>query len=290
MADESDVINAFKALLVKTLYPTGVPGNQVSPVATVPVSVMGGWPLPSDVDQAMTARKVLISIYPRPEERTTSRLQQAYLNKGQNATGTTVSVNGQAVTFGGAPVAGDIIAVSVDAAAAVQLQAPVFGYGVNSADTPASIATALAGLIPGASSAGAVLTVPALEVGATVTGSWSVLQETGRLEKRFQISVWAPKYDLRDSVAKVLKPVLDLNYRLNLVDGTQTTTRHGRQLHLDELQKQQIYRRDFFYYAEWATTTAPQTAPALVIPEVNLYPEGRYGGLDDTFYVDYTPL
>ncbi len=272
MADESDVANAFKAALVQVLYPSGVPGNQLSPLVNAKVSVMSGWPAPADIDAAMAAQKVLISIFPRPEERVTSRLNQAHLVKQQNATGTTASATGTVVTFGGSPAVGDLIKVGVDAAAALALGATAFGYGVNSGDTPASIATALAGLIPGASSLGAALTVPALSVSASVTGSWTVVQETGRLEKQFQLVVWAPKFDIRDTVAKALKPALDLRYRMTLADGTTATTRYGRQIQSDALQKPGIYRRDIFYYAEWPTTTADQTVPAVTITTANVSP------------------
>lgn len=270
MADESDIVNAFKSVLTQVVYPAGVPGNGVSPLIGSKVSLMGGWPLPGDVDSAMASGLCLVSIFPRAEEKVTSRLNQPYLPVSQRAIGVTATVSGQTVTFGGTPAAGDLIKVSVDAGSALLLGASAFGYGVNSGDTPTLVATALAALIHGATSAGPVLTVPAIQVLAGVSASWNVVRETGRQEKLFQITVWAPKYDKRDAIAKALKPLLDLAYRIQLPDGTVTTTRYARSHQADELQKQMIYQRHLFYFAEWATTTAPQVFPVVTAPVVNL--------------------
>ena len=96
-----------------------------------------------------------------------------------------------------------------------------------------------------------------------------MIRETSRQEKLFQITVWAPKYDKRDAIAKAIRPVLDLAYRITLPDGTVTTTRYGRSHQVDELQKQVIYQRHLFYVAEWATTVT-ELVPSVTAPVVNL--------------------
>lgn len=78
-------------------------------------------------------------------------------------------------------------------------------------------------------------------------------REVRRQTKQFQITVWAPTPALRSAIAKALDLALALTSRIDLPDGSQVTLSYGKQTERDEQQKVLIYRRDFFYAANYAT-------------------------------------
>ncbi|MFD2271408.1 hypothetical protein ACFS07_10410 [Undibacterium arcticum] len=133
-------------------------------------------------------------------------------------------------------------------------------YAVQVADTLTSIATALATLIvagiPGAGSAGAVITLPAtarinaVRVGVTGTS----IREIRRQERLFQISVWADTPAHRDAIAPAIDVVLAITQFMTLVDQSTARMTYKSSPVSDEFQKDKLYRRDLFYTVEYATT------------------------------------
>jgi hypothetical protein len=82
----------------------------------------------------------------------------------------------------------------------------------------------------------------------------SLLEEWGRQEQGFQISILAPTPNLRDLVAQVVSCTLIQISFLSLADGTGGRLRYRSTANYDTEQASSIYRRDLNYDVEYATT------------------------------------
>lgn len=71
MADLADVENAIKALVIGIVYPNG---NSSPSIVNEQVTIGRGWPLAKDIDTALAAGSVIVSIFSPPGmERNTTR-------------------------------------------------------------------------------------------------------------------------------------------------------------------------------------------------------------------------
>jgi Mg2+/citrate symporter len=94
---------------------------------------------------------------------------------------------------------------------------------VQSGDTLANIATALAVQISGASSSGAVITLPASAAFEIRIGSEDVVGRIlRRQEKDFQVTVWAGSPAVRAATALAVDNGLSALTSLNMPDGSPT--------------------------------------------------------------------
>lgn len=254
MADLTDVANALVTLVSATLYPNGI--GQAS-VAGVGVRVYQGWPNPEQLDPDLRATTPIchVSVYPRPEEKNTTRYMPTWKQTSVNTPTLTLTIAGQAVTVGGTvPLASNPHVVMVMG------NGKPYVYAVLATDTLNSIAAALAALIAadiaGTAAAGAVITLPnsarlqAARVGVTGTA----VREVRRQERSFQIGIWADTPAHRDSIAQAIDPVLAFTTFLALPDGTSGRLIYRSSMVSDQLQKDRLYRRDLFYSVEYATT------------------------------------
>lgn len=262
MADISDVENALVALIAQTLYPNGT--GQAS-AAGVPAKVYAGWPTQSQLDADMMGGTAHVTVFPRPEERNTTRYSKDWKQQSVNTPTLTMTISGQTVTVGGIiPAANNPHNVEVSA------NGQTFVYAVQVADTLTSIATALAVLIaagiPGTTSTGAVITLPnsarisAARVGVTGT----MIREIRRQERLFQATIWADTPAHRDALAQLIDPVLAATPFLLLADQTAARLIYKGSPITDALQKAKLYRRDLLYTVEYGTT---QTTTATQITQ-----------------------
>jgi hypothetical protein len=258
MADVIDVQNALVALIAQTLYPNGT--SQPSIVAA-PCKVYPGWPTQSQLDADLIAGTHHVTVYPSPTERNTTRYPKRWKTLAITAPTLTLAVNGQQITVGGAMPA-PFSACNM----AILVSGKNYVYAVQSTDSLASIATALAALLaadyPGASSLGAVITVPTVgyiasaKVGTTGTS----IREIRRQEKVFQITAWCDTPAHRDAVVGPVDVALAATQFLTLADGTAARLIYKSTLVDDAKQKAKLYRRDLIYTVEYATTqTATDT-------------------------------
>lgn len=251
MADISDVLSVLVALAAQTIYPNGT--SQPSAVG-VPVMVYQGWPDPNTLDADVAALNagsgghVHVSIYPRPEERKTTRYQAAWHPISTIPATLTLTLSGQLLTVGGT--------VSLPQNLLVLANGAAHTYAVQVGDTLTSIATAIAALIQGASSAGAVVTLPGdvTVTAARVGGSGQMLREVRRQDRTIQITVWANSPTNRTAVAVALDGALAGIEFITLPDGTAGRLVYRNSPISDELSKSQVYRRDLFYTVDFATT------------------------------------
>lgn len=256
MADASDVANALAAFAAQTLYPNGT-SQPSSPTGNPPCIAYQGWPDPNTLDVDLPAGKVHVSVFPRPEEKNTSRFPRDPQQLTVNTPTLAATIAGQQVT-----IAGSIPAASNPTNVSILANGQFAVYAVQTSDTLTSIATALAALaaafIPGTTSAGAVITfAAAARIAAARVGVGATqIRELRRQEKLFQVSVWAGTPALRDAVSQVLD-VAFAKPEQQFITMTDTfgarLVYHGTRV-IDDSEKANLYRRDLLFMIEYATT------------------------------------
>lgn len=266
MADEVDVETTLLGIIVGALYPNGT--SQPSS-ASVAVSVFRGWPTVNQMEAAKNATSGLVnvSITTRSgSEKNTSRYPINWQQTSVAPVHTlTVSVNNNVITFGGTVAVPQNVLVLIG-------QNKVYNYAVQANDTLNTIAAAVATLInadfSGTVSSGAVITVASgAAVKARIASSGTVIQEVGRQEKVFQISIWAPPCNVasqdadtwRTAVARIIDPALKKLIRIVLPDQTFAHMKYERTIVMDAAEMQGLYRRDLYFWVEYPTTIT-QTA------------------------------
>jgi hypothetical protein len=260
MADLADVENAVEATVTTAVYPSG--SSQPSIIDTQ-VSIARGWPVAADIDTAMAAGNCIVSIYSQPNvERNTTR----YPRDDQVLTAPvhtlTVAVSGNTITIGGTVATPQNVIVLCGPTLA-------FAYSVQSNDTLASIATALAALIaasfPGTAAAGDVITIAGKPgtIRARVASQGTVWTEQRRQERGLQVTCWCPTPSLRDALVAAIDVAFAQIDWLTLADQSAARIRYERTIETDAPEKVLLFRRDLFYTVEYPTatiTTAPETA------------------------------
>lgn len=269
MADLSDVENALAQIISDTLYPAGIPGGfePASPVASVPVICYPGWPNSATLDEDLAKGKVHVSVFALDGERNTTRYPKDWQELVPAVTTLIALVSGQTITIGGT------VSTPQNVMAAVN-DLP-FVYAVQAGDALSDIAAGLAALIavsiPGTTSAGPVVSVPAggMISAARIGGQGVAIMETRRQERMFQITVWADTPDHRNAVAKPIDAALSVLERITLPDQTSARLIYKGSPQSDAAQLQGCYRRDFVYSVEYATTIQ-ETETQIVAELINV--------------------
>ena len=269
MADVSDIEQALVNLIADIFYPNGT----ANPSAVgAPVSVYRGWPVANDLDADVKAGRVNITVFPDPGmTRNVTRywpqtVQVAVVEPTIIATDTD---SGATVTLSGTITAGNVVGVQFGAGA----QAVAYAYRVLAGDTLPSVAAALAALIPGAISAGPVLTLPSnVEDGAAVMTPQPVSTEVRRQDQGFRISCWCANPTQRDIVAglvdRALAGLRDANGNftrfLTITSGGEVGwIRYLRSYTFDNPSKDAVWRRDLLYEVEYSTALL-ETEPVML--------------------------
>ena len=263
MADIDDLLNDLTTLIAGVIYPNG---TSHASVVGAKVRVYPGWPVPNALETDLQAGNAHVSIYPRPEERNTTRYATAYGEATIRPATLTADVSGNTVTIGGA--------VEVPQAVMVLLNfgRTAYSYLVKQNDALATIATGLAALIPGATANGRVISITGaydIKTGIITTGT--ATKEVRRQERLVQIVIWAPTPEIRSAIARVVDPFLTTIVRFTLADSSSARLTYKNSPITDMLQKAAIYRRDLFYTVEYATTVQ-DTFYTIGTTQINLTP------------------
>jgi hypothetical protein len=276
VADQSDVCNALVALISATIYPNGT--DKPSP-GTFDARVFAGWPVPAALDQDLAKVPAVsqISVFPRPEEHNTTRYETRWREVSRNTATLALTIGGQAVTISGqAPNATNPQNVMV------MVNGKPYVYHVQLNDTLLSVLNALTALIavdyPLVSTQALTMTLPAgARISAARVGVIGVIErEVRRQNKLFQITVWASTPEARDGIAKVIDPALAGTFWIQLADQTQGRLIFKSSTQSDEQQRQRLYRRDLFYYVEFATN---QQQTATEITQAELIVQASVNGI-----------
>ncbi|PRP68703.1 hypothetical protein BUE93_20780 [Chromobacterium amazonense] len=259
MADISDVLKQVSGLVAGFAYPNGTaqPSAAGAPIRTYP-----GWPTPNKLETDLKTGIVNVSLHDMPgERRVDESIGQPWTVTQRPAHTLTATVSGNMVTMGGAVSPQNVL---------IQLNGQDYIYTAQPSDTLNSIAAALSALVPGASSNGPAVTLPAgSRVVARVGGIGSAFREITRQEKHIMVSFWAGAPALRDSVASFLIPRLADVRNLLLPDGSFAFMRYERNQNNDAQQTGGLYRRDLFLSVRFSTTSTQQVAE-VIAPVINV--------------------
>lgn len=272
MADLPDVLIALGNLSNGALYPSGQPMGsvQASPVAGVPVRIMDGWPTPAALDGLKTSTLVVVSIYPLPTERKTTRYPRMWETSGSAQAQTfTLTQIGQTVAVGGQqPTSfyGQNFAVFVNGKAYIYRS--LLSDGIN------SIASALCALISadvgGVSVAANVITFPSTaRIGPLRMGTQApIAQEVKRQEREFQITIWSGNPDARNKVASPIDIAIAQNAFLAFADGSKGRLLYKNSPFTDFDQKAGLFRRDLIVTVEYPTLASDMAPQATVVETI----------------------
>ena len=267
MSDLSDVENLLISTLTQIIYPNGTANPSI---INANCRIFRGWPIPAQLDADLAAGIIDISLYPQEQDQRTTRYPKDWQQANVPTPTLTLTVSGTMIIVGGTPTS------PLNAAAIVNNIGYV--YPVQATDTVNTIATGLAALInvnTPATSSGPVITIPAAtEMSATVGTIGTIVRETRRQKRKFQINCWCPTPAVRDSIgAAIDEAFADIDF-LTMPDGISARVLYESSMVVDNLERQGLYRRYMNYSVEYATSDT-QTTPQVVAQTVNLT-----GGLD----------
>lgn len=218
----------------------------------------------------LAAGTINVSVYPMANEQRTTRYPRTYETLTVPTVNLTLTASGTTITVGGTSSS------PLNAAAVVNNRGYV--YAVQANDTLDDIATGLAALINAdtpATSSGPVITIPAAtKLAARAGGVGTVIRETKRQKRGFQLTFWCPTPALRDDVVPPVDQMLaDIDY-LTLPDGSAGRLLYERTIVSDRVEREGLYRRDLIYSVEYGTTETLDAAQ-IVVELMNIT-----GGLD----------
>lgn len=275
MADESDVEAALVLVAAGALYPNGT-GQASALLNATPVRCYRGWPVEQNLKKDCALGVANVSVFARNGvERNVTRYPRDDQELSRGAKTLTATVNDQSITLGGT--------VTTPQNVVVQTHRASVAYAVQANDTLTTIATALATLLaalfPGTTNTGPVVTIPASAHAGIVTARVGVQgvvgREVKRQDKSFQISLWAPTPEVRDSLAKTVDPALAALTFVALADGTKGWIRYEFTIVMDTPSEEGMYRRDLFYTVEYPTMTTE------IVTEITGISVGFTGGQSD---------
>lgn len=252
MADIDDITARLAAIIADVLYPNGT--SQPS-ICGIGVAVSPGWPLPAQLDADIKANRARVTVYARGDGRNTTRYPVVWQETQAAAQTLTLSHTDTTVTLGGTVSTPQVVVVNGQA------------YAVQPTDTLDSIAAGVAALIPGASSAGPVVSCPTGIKQAALAATGTVSKETRRQTETLQVTVWAESPQARGLVAKAVDTALSELSRFD-VDGASVRLFWRSAINIDRSENALIYRRDILYSIEYPTVVS-QVATQIATPIVN---------------------
>ena len=278
MADQADVENSLVNIVTGVLYPSGVSGpSAVSPINGAVTSISRGWPVPATLDAILTAKGVLVRVYPEPGmTRNTTRYAPAWKQRPAVVPTLTASVTGPIVTFGGIGSAAHV--------AAILWGGQAVNYRLSDGDGPGQVAAYFASVIIGSGLNGNAVSIPTnLDVTVRIEVDQPSSLEVRRQDQGFRVSVWASSFAPRDQTAATIDAALATlpatdefgnaiatgTMFLALADGSNGWLRYRSTTNLDNAEKAGLYRRDLCYLVEYPTEIV-QNAPPFVVGEIPL--------------------
>ena len=245
MADIVDVENALALFIAGVLYPSGAIAGQASTAGPV-CKIYRGWPIPQSLTADLAAGVVNISIFTESGgEKNTTRCFQVWETLTPASPQITLAVSGNVVTIGGSIQAGDFAMIKVGWRSA-------YSVPVAANSTLASLASALAALIPGASAVGPVVTIATSQTVLVAAGGQGVgWLELQRSQQQMRVTLWCASPTQRDQMGPPLRVAFAGIERLTLADGGSARVYYQRSIISDANENQTCYRRDMFFTAEF---------------------------------------
>lgn len=265
MADISDAEQVLVSLLTSAAYPSGTASPSI---INAPLRIYRGWPVPANLDRDLAAGVVNLTVFPRNAiETNTTRFQREFQVRDAGARTITATVSGRAITLGGTVTVPQNIGIRVGGLGL----ADIFTYSVQANDTLTTIATALAGLVAvkyaGTTSTGPVITIPfGGALAARIGGTGKVWRELRRQRRGVQITAWCSTPAQRDACAPILDSLEQYTF-ITAPDGSAMRLRYNSSFTIELGEKENSYRRDWFYDVEYPTTEIQTAYEIITITE-----------------------
>jgi hypothetical protein len=278
MADIADVRNAMVAIAGAAVYPNG--SLYPSAIAAAgPIMTVPAYPQPSDLAGTFMSpiseggqNGVVVAIYDSGPARDTTRFfPETHVGALPSPT-LSWTVSGNTATLSGDPTVPQNLCLLDGHTDYVRAVLPT--------DTLAGIATAMAAMIPGASSTGPAVTTTNLKA-ARVGVVAPTTKEVGRQVSMLRVSVYAATDAIRSSVVQTIKPVLDDQTRMTLADGSIAWIRPGTEISAWPTTKLGLAQSILTYLVEYPTVrlgTAAQAIAWIVNISANGGPVIEYQG------------
>lgn len=257
MADLADVEMALVGLIATALYPDGSTGASAVGAAC---SVYRGWPVAAALDEDLAEGAVNVSVFPVPGSgRNTTRWPVEDLSVIPVPTLLTTVIGCNSVLFSGNAAAGQVAGILVNGTG--------YAHRTQAGDTPATVATALGGLLSTVGRVwieGPIVTMP--DVGtvlARVVADGTMLREVRRQEQTLRVSLWCPDPTQRDAVASVVDAALAVRPFMMLSDGSLARLRYAGTTVIDTAENARLFRRELLYVVEYGTTLG-RSLPAML--------------------------
>lgn len=246
MSDLSQVRDTIAQNLQTPIYPNGV--NSPS-VAGVPVTIVAGWPIRTNLDKELQQGRAMVSVYPMSQERIMTKFQRNYIPNTITEPTIFLTVDSAAETV---TITGSI---SIPQVVSIIINKIGYAYAVLTNDTLNSIAQNTANLIPGATAINNVIYLTgAYSIVARVSSSYSASKELARVDRLFMISCWCPNENIRYLLGSAIDIYMKDNYRIPMPDNFFAQVFYHNTNDTDLLEKSLIYRRDLNYTIQYATT------------------------------------
>lgn len=257
MADPSEILNVIAAQAAAIVYPDGTGSDSISGTL---INVYAGWPVHSALDTDILAGTSHISVFPMDsEQKIPTALGRPYRPVTDGEATIVATVSGVSVTLSGTVATPQNVYFLIDGVG--------YHYPVQSGDTLTSIASAMATLIPNATSLAAVITLTqAINITTRVGGFGSEARELRRQTKDFRVTVWAPSAAIRDTLGSALDSALSVDSNLQLSDNLPAFMVYARSTYS---QNTQIFRRDIIFSVNYATSQTV-SAPQVVAPVITI--------------------
>lgn len=245
MADLSQVRDTIAQNLVTPIYPNGT--SQPS-IANLPVTIVSGWPIRTNLDKELQLGHAMVSVYPMRQERPVTKFQRNYLPNTATPPTLVATVGHYTVTITGTVTVPQVIMVIANKVG--------YAYKVLITDTLNTIAAGVASLIPGASSTNNVIFLPQsyYSIVANISTNYTASLELARMDRLFMITVWTIDEPSRFLIGQAIDIYMKENYRIPMPDNFFAQVFYHNTEDTDMLEKSLIYRRDLNYTIQYATT------------------------------------
>lgn len=227
--------------------------------------LMRGWPVDATLNADLAAGITNISVFAQPGARNTTRflrqMQQQVVTVPTPSMTATLSNN--VITFSGGGSTNELIGITCNAGQ------DGYAYQLQATDTPSSVASLFASVLPNCTASGATLTFDNhAKVGITIGCNVTVAKEVHRSDQTWRITVWAPTTDLRDSFCALIDANLQNIDRLYFTDGSVSGPIINAGTYVEDItEKENLWRRCLLICVEYPVDVM-LTVPVMVMGEV----------------------
>lgn len=258
MASVDEVSQYLAKRVADVLYPGGslLPG-----IVNAAVKIYPGWPVSLTLQSDIESGNAHVSVWPLPAERRVNcALGRPYKTLARGKPTLQLRVTDSAIAVSGV--------VSALTNVQIRLNGKNFIFHFRAGTTAEQVVHILQLHLPHAFIMMSRVIIPVVNhLSITVTTAGTAVRELRRQIKDFQITVWAPTPQLRNTIGTALDAALSEHCHIDLGDGVPAQMFYARQFDSDSAENWHVYRRDLIFSVNYATTqtiSAPEVTETAV--------------------------